>query len=67
MNEILGVGMYTSIMGNFHLLATVNYIGSTGLGNTYGDFYSILNNNDPCILRTQFEPKVPSSTTKVAY
>ena len=49
MNEILGVGMYPSIMGNFHLLATVNYIGSTGLGNTYGDFYSILNKNDSCI------------------
>ena len=66
-NDILGVGMYTSTMGNFNLPSIVNYIESTSPRNTYGDFYSILDKNDPCILPMQFELKVPSPATKVAY
>ena len=66
-NDILGVGMYTSTMGNFNLPAIVNYIESTSPRNTYGDFYLILNKNDPWILPMQVEPEVPSSTTKVSY
>ena len=50
MNDILGVRMYTSIMGTFHICAPINYIISNGVRNTYEDFYLISNKIDPWIL-----------------
>ena len=69
-NEILGVGMYTSLMETFDFPAPINYIGSTSVGNidfTSKGFSSISNKTDPWILPTQDEPKVPLSATIVSY
>ena len=65
--DILGVILYTSIMGTFHLPTFVNYIRSTSLGDIYRDFNLISNKTDPWILPMQVEPEVQSSTLEVAY
>ena len=66
-NDILGVGLYTSIMRTFHLPSPINYIRSTSVGNTSWDFYLISNKINPWNLPTEFEPKLPSSAIEVSY
>ena len=58
-NESLGVGMYTSLMGTFDFPAPINYIGSSSVGRidfTFEDFCSISNYSDPWILPMEAKP-----------
>ena len=62
-NESLGVGMYTSLMCTFDILAPINYLGSTSVGKNISTF---VDRNDPWFLPSREEPQLPLSTTKVA-
>ena len=46
-NEILGVGMYTSLMGTFYIPSPTNYLGSTSVGKSIS---IVVDRTDPWIL-----------------
>ena len=63
-NESLGVGMYSSLMGTFDILAPINYLGSTSVGKYIA---MVVDRNDPWVLPTCHKPQVPLSAVEVAY
>ena len=62
--EILGVGMYSSVMGTFDIPAPINYLGSTSVGKS---IKTVLDRTYPWILPSHYEPEVPLSAAEVAY
>ena len=62
--EILGDGMYASLMGTFDLLASINYIGSTSVGNSIA---TVVDRIDPWVLPSPHEPEVILSVVEVYY
>ena len=46
-NEVLGVGMYTSLMGTFDMHAPINYLGSTSV---WKNMCTIVDRMDPWVL-----------------
>ena len=55
-NESLGVGMYTSLMGTFDMLAPINYLGTTSVGK---NVCTIVGRNDLWVPPLQDEHDVP--------
>ena len=53
--ESLGAEMYASLMGTFDLLAPINYIGSTSVGNSIA---TIVDRIDPWVLPSPYELEV---------
>ena len=51
-------------MGTFHLLAPINYIGSTSVGKSIA---TVVDRTDPWVLPSHHEPEVPLSVVEVAY
>ena len=62
--EILGDGMYTSLISTFDFPAPINYIGSTSVGNSIA---TVVDRTDPWVLPSHHEPEVPLSTVKVDF
>ena len=56
--------MYTSLMGTFDFLASINYIGSTSVGKSIA---TIVDRTDPWVLPSHLEPELPLSVAEVAY
>ena len=56
--QILGAGMYTSLMGTFDIPAPINYIGSTSVGNSIS---TVVDRTDTWVLPSHHEPEVPLS------
>ena len=56
--------MYASLMGTFDLLAPINYIGSSSVGNSIA---TVVDRTDPWILLSPHEPEVPLLAVEVAY
>ena len=56
--------MFASLMGTFDLPAPINYIGSTSVGKSIA---MVVDRNDPWVLPSHHEPKVPLSAVEVAY
>ena len=54
--QILGAGMYASLMGTFDLLAPINYIGSTSVVKSIA---MVVDRNNPWVLPSHHEPEVP--------
>ena len=52
-NGNFGVGMYTSLMGTFDILAPINYLGSTSVGKNIS---SVVDRTDPWVLPSHEEP-----------
>ena len=63
-SEILGAGMYASLMGTFDFPAMINYIGSTSVGKSIA---TVVDRADLWVLPSYHEPEVPLSTMEVAY
>ena len=59
-NESLGVGMYTSLMGNFDMPAPINYLGTTSVGKKICTIVDITN---LWVLPSQDDIDVTLSTT----
>ena len=51
-------------MATFNFPAPINYVGSTSVGKS---IETVVDRTDPWVLPSHHEPKVPLSTTKVAY
>ena len=62
--EILGAGMYASLMGTFDIPAPINYIGYTSVGKS---IEMVVDRIDPWVLPSHHEPEVPLSIVEVAY
>ena len=56
--------MYSSLMSTFDILAPINYLGSTSVGNSIA---MIGDRMDPWVLPSHYEPEVPLSIVEVAY
>ena len=63
-NESLGVGMYSSLMGNFDSPTSINYLVSTSVGNSIA---TIVDRMDPWVLPSRYEPEVPLLIVEVSY
>ena len=63
-NEILGVGMYTSLMGTFDMPTPINYLGTTRVGK---NICTVVDRTDPWVLCSQEECNVPLSAAEVSY
>ena len=63
-SESLGDGMYASLMGTSDILASINYLGSTSVGNSIA---MIVDRTDPWVLPSHHEPEVPLLAVEVAY
>ena len=63
-SEILGARMYASLMGTFNILASINYLVSTSVGNSIAMVFDRI---DPWVLPSHHEPEVPLSVVEVAY
>ena len=59
-NEILGVGMYTSLMVTFDMPTPINYLGTTCVGN---NICIVADRIDLWVLPSQDDPGVPLSAT----
>ena len=55
-NEILGVGMYSSLMGTFYIPSLVNYLVSTCIGKY---IETVVDRIDPLVLPSCNETKLP--------
>ena len=64
LNESLGVGMYSSLMGNFDIPTPINYLGSTCIGKSVK---MVVDRIDPWVLPSHTEPEVPLSVVDVTY
>ena len=63
-SEILGAGMYVSLMGTFDIPTPVNYLGSTSVGKS---IEMVVDRTNPWVLPSHDEPEVPLSAVKVSY
>ena len=61
-NESLGIGMYSSQMGNFNIPSPVNYLGSTFIGKSVE---TVVDKIDPLVPTSRNELEVPSSAVDV--
>ena len=52
-NEILGVGMFLSLMGTFDIPTPINYLGSTSVGESIA---AVINITHPWVLPSFHEP-----------
>ena len=55
-NESLGVGMYTSLMGNFDMPTPINYLGTTSVGK---NICTVANRTNPWVIYLKEDPDVP--------
>ena len=63
-NDILGVGMYASLMGTFDIPTPINYLGLMSVGKFIVKF---VNRTDPWVLPSRHEPQVPLYAVEVYY
>ena len=56
--------MYSSLMGTFHFLAPINYLGSTSVGKFIA---MVVDRMDPLVLPSRHEPEVPLLVVELAY
>ena len=63
-NESLGVGIYSSLMGTFDIPTPINYLGSTCIGNS---IETVVYRTDPWVLLFRYEPEVHLSKVELAY
>ena len=63
-NEILGAGMYTSLIDTFDFPAPINLLGLTSVGKT---ICTIVYRTDPWVLSLQADHDVPLSAAEIAY
>ena len=54
--EILGIGMYASLMGTFDIPTPINYLGSTSVGKSIA---TVVDRKNPWVLPSHHEPEVP--------
>ena len=62
--EILGVGMYSSLMGTFDIPTPINYLGSTNVGKI---IETVIDLTDPWVIPSRCKTQVPFSTVEVSY
>ena len=55
-NESLGVGMYTSLMGNFDMVAPIKYLGMTSVGEKV---CAVVDRTETWVFPSQEDPDVP--------
>ena len=51
-------------MGTFDIPASINYLGSTSVGNSIA---TVGDRTDPWVLPSHYEPKVPLSVVELSY